>query len=100
MAVELARIDVPTSSRSTLAVEQIPAGLTVAQIEASTVLAKEATVASRASQTSVTALGAPLQSSAYVAPPSASDIKTELETAGSKLDRAMNAAISADDNTA
>jgi hypothetical protein len=43
-------------------------GLTLAQIEASTVLAKEATVAAKASQASVTALGTPLQASAYTAP--------------------------------
>jgi hypothetical protein len=43
-------------------------GLTLAQIEASTVLAKEATVAAKASQASVTALGTPLQASEYTAP--------------------------------
>lgn len=57
---------------------------TLAQIESSTVLAKESTVASRASQTSVTALGAPLQSQDYTAPPSASSVasavRTELST--------------------
>ena len=47
LAVELARIDVATSTRSTLTAEQIPAGLTVAQIEASEVLAKEASVTAR-----------------------------------------------------
>jgi hypothetical protein len=43
-------------------------GITLAQIEGSTVLAKEATVAAKASQASVTALGTPLQASAYTAP--------------------------------
>jgi hypothetical protein len=43
-------------------------GITLAQIEGSTVLAKEATVADKASQSSVTALGTPLQASAYTAP--------------------------------
>jgi hypothetical protein len=41
---------------------------TLAQIEASTVLAKESTVAAKASQASVTALGSPLQAGSYVAP--------------------------------
>ena len=100
LAAELARIDVATSSRSTLTAGQIPAGLTVAQIEGSSVLAKEATVAGKASQLSVTALGAPLQSSAYVASPTTSEMKTAIEVSGGKLDLAMRAAISADDNTA
>ena len=106
LAPELARIDVATSTLSTLTTAQIPAGLTVAQIEASTILAKEATVAAKASQASVTALaaavGAPLQTGDYTAPttpPTTADIKAALEVAGGKLDRAMNAAISADDNT-
>jgi hypothetical protein len=43
-------------------------GITLAQIEGSTVLAKEATVADKASQASVTALGTPLQASEYTAP--------------------------------
>jgi hypothetical protein len=43
-------------------------GPTLVQIEGSTVLAKEATLASKASQASVTALGTPLQASAYTAP--------------------------------
>lgn len=44
LATELARIDVEVSSRSDLTVEDIPEGLTVAEIEASTVLAKEKSV--------------------------------------------------------
>jgi hypothetical protein len=48
------------------------AGATLAEIEASTVLAKEATVSTRASQDSVTALGTPLQASSYTAPDNAS----------------------------
>lgn len=44
LATELARIDVEVSSRSDLTVENIPEGLTVAEIEASTVLAKEKSV--------------------------------------------------------
>ena len=61
LATELSRIDVATSTRSTLTVEQIPAGLTVAQIEASTVLAKEATVASRLAAADYTAPPAVVQ---------------------------------------
>lgn len=91
LATELGRIDAAVSSRSTLTMQDIPAGLTandiwsaasrtltqniptLSQIEASTVLAKEATVSSRASQSSVTSLGSPLQTSGYV-PPANADI--------------------------
>ncbi len=54
---------------------------TLAQIEGSTVLAKEATVGTRASQTSVTALGNPLQAGDYVAPDNAgiADAKTAID---------------------
>ena len=54
----------------------------LAQIEASTVIAKEATVSSRASQESVTALGSPMQESSYVAPANAdiAAIKTKTDT--------------------
>jgi hypothetical protein len=93
-------------------------GPTLAAIEASTVLAKETTVAGKASQASVTALGTPMQAASYTAPdntgiaaikaktdtitqaPSASDIKTAMEVAGGKLDKAMKAAQSAEDQTA
>jgi hypothetical protein len=51
--MELARIDVATSTRLAATDYLAP---TLAQIEASTVLAKEATVATRATQTSVSAI--------------------------------------------
>jgi hypothetical protein len=53
LAMELARIDVATSTRLAATDYLAP---TLAQIEASTVLAKEATVATRATQTSVSAI--------------------------------------------
>lgn len=81
---ELSRLDVAVSSRLATVGYTAPAnsdvaaikaktdtlvnGPTLAQIEASSVLAKEATVASKASQTSVNALGTPMQASSYVAP--------------------------------
>jgi hypothetical protein len=53
-----------------------------AKVDASTVLAKEATVATRASQASVTALGTPLQASSYTAPDNAgiTAIKAKTDT--------------------
>jgi hypothetical protein len=98
LATELGRIDATVSSRLATTSYTAPAnsdieaikaktdtlvnGPTLAQIEASTVLAKEATVASKASQASVTALGTPLQASSYVPPDNASisEIKTKVNT--------------------
>jgi plastocyanin len=53
LAMELARIDVATSTRLAATDYLAP---TLAQIEASTILAKEATVSTRATQTSVSAI--------------------------------------------
>ena len=65
LTTELARMDVAVSTRLATAGYTAPLNTpTLAQIEASTVLAKEATVASRATQTSVEALGTPAQAAA------------------------------------
>jgi hypothetical protein len=82
---------------------------TLAQIEASTVLAKEATVAAKASQTSVNAIptnpllttdarlnnldatvSSRLASSAYTTPPTVVAIRTEMDTNSTKLDAAIS----------
>ncbi len=79
------------------AIAAIPSGPTLAQIEASTVLAKESTVASRASQVRVEALGSPLQASAYTAPvtpptavQNATAVRMELATELGKIDVATS----------
>jgi len=82
LTTELGRIDVATSTRLASGDYTPPdnAGLnakldqkpSLASIEASSVLAKEATVNTKASQASVDALGTPLQSGTYVAPDNAS----------------------------
>jgi hypothetical protein len=55
-------------------------GPTLVQIEGSTVLAKEATLASKASQASVTALGTPMQASSYTAPDNISIAAIKVKT--------------------
>lgn len=113
LATELSRIDVAVSTRLATAGYTAPAnadiaaiktktdvlvnGPTLGQIEASTVLAKETTVASRASQASVTALGSPMQASSYTAPPSAvtvaGAVRTELATELSRVDVAVSSRL-------
>jgi hypothetical protein len=82
LATELGRVDVATSTRLATAGYTAPAnadiaaikaktdtlvnGPTLVQIEGSTVLAKEATLADKASQASVTALGTPMQAGEVV----------------------------------
>jgi hypothetical protein len=82
LATELSRVDVATSTRlaetgytapDNASITAIKAktdtlvnGPTLAQIEGSTILAKEATLASKASQASVTALGTPMQAGEVV----------------------------------
>jgi hypothetical protein len=82
LATELSRVDVATSTRlaetgytapDNAGITAIKAktdtlvnGPTLAQIEGSTVLAKEATLADKASQASVTALGTPMQAGEVV----------------------------------
>jgi hypothetical protein len=51
-----------------------------AKVDASTVLAKEATVATRASQASVTAIGTPLQAISYITPDNASIMAIKAKT--------------------
>jgi hypothetical protein len=55
-------------------------GPTLVQIEGSTVLAKEATLADKASQASVTALGTPMQASSYTAPDNISIAAIKVKT--------------------
>jgi hypothetical protein len=82
LATELSRVDVATSTRlaetgytapDNAGITAIKAktdtlvnGPTLAQIEGSTILAKEATLADKASQASVTALGTPMQAGEVV----------------------------------
>jgi hypothetical protein len=82
LATELSRVDVATSTRlaetgytapDNASITAIKAktdtlvnGPTLAQIEGSTILAKEATLADKASQASVTALGTPMQAGEVV----------------------------------
>ncbi len=70
-------------------------GITLAEIEGSTVLAKEATVASKASQASVTALGSPLQASSYVAPANSDISAIKAKTDNLPSDPADQSAVEA-----
>lgn len=111
LTTELSRMDVAVSTRLASNAYTAPAnadiaaikaktdtlvnGPTLAQIEASSVLAKEATVASKASQSSVDALGTPLQASAYVAPDNTkiAEIKTKVDTLQNTDLTAVNSGI-------
>jgi hypothetical protein len=84
--IDAIKVDTAAIKTKTDALVNAPS---LAQIEASTVLAKEATVASKASQASVTALGIPLQASSYVAPANA-----DIAAIKAKTDTLVNTDIS------
>jgi hypothetical protein len=108
LANELSRIDVAVSSRLSTSSYTAPAnadiaaiktktdtlvnGPTVAQIEASTVLAKEATVSTRASQTSVNAIPT---NAVPTAVQNATAVRTELAAELARVDVAMSTRLAA-----
>jgi hypothetical protein len=77
-----AKIETAPWTQATATLSEQDKNSIAAKVDASTVLAKEATVATRASQASVTALGTPLQASSYTAPDNAgiTAIKAKTDT--------------------